>query len=140
MCKHTSSSIVPIRQVEPVPCNLYVTQYVLYQSRLFEIAVRHLDLDSLLEFFEQIRLLTESPLTKRSSELSPLSHHSLFPMPIVIERIGDMTLGNEIMFQHSQHIDFIVISSGIIASLRPRYHVCRVWSCVSQMFIQVHHR
>ncbi|CAF1555204.1 unnamed protein product, partial [Rotaria sordida] len=26
---------------------------------------------------------------------------------------------------------------GIIASLRPRYHVCKVWSCVSQLFIQV---
>jgi hypothetical protein len=39
-------------------------------------------------------------------------------MHIVIERIGDMTLG-------------------IIASLRPRYHVCKVWSCISQLFIQV---
>ncbi len=39
-------------------------------------------------------------------------------MHIVIERIGDMSLG-------------------IIASLRPRYHVCKVWSSVSQLFIQV---
>ncbi len=86
--------------------------------RLFELVVRHLDLDSLLEFFEQIRILTEIPVHKRTSDISPSLPQNLFPMHVVIERIGDMTLG-------------------IIASLRPRYHVCKVWSCVSQLFIQV---
>jgi hypothetical protein len=88
--------------------------------RLFELVIRHLDLESLLEFFEQIRLLTETPLPKRTSDISPSLPQNLFPMHIVIERIGDMTLG-------------------IIASLRPRYHVCKIWSCVSQLFIQVNH-
>lgn len=87
-------------------------------SRLFELVVRHLDLDSLLEFFEQIRLLTETPLPKRISDISLTPPQNLFPMHVVIERIGDMTLG-------------------IIASLRPRYHVCKIWSSVSQLFIQV---
>lgn len=86
--------------------------------RLFELVVRHLDLECLLEFFEQIRLLTETPLSKRASDISPTLSQNLFPMHVVIERIGDMTLG-------------------IIASLRPRYHVCKVWSSVSQLFIQV---
>lgn len=86
--------------------------------RLFELVARHLDLEYLLEFFEQIRLLTETPLPKRISDISPTLPQNLFPMHIVIEKIGDMTLG-------------------IIASLRPRYHVCKVWSCVSQLFIQV---
>jgi hypothetical protein len=62
---------------------------------LFEIVVRHLDLDSLLEFFEQIRVLTESPMSKRTSDISTASHQNLFPMHVVIEKIGDMTLGNE---------------------------------------------
>lgn len=61
--------------------------------RLFELVVRQLDLESLLEFFEQIRLLTETPVTKRVSDLSPMSHQNLFPLHVVIERIGDMTLG-----------------------------------------------
>ncbi|CAF1082392.1 unnamed protein product [Rotaria sp. Silwood1] len=86
-------------------------------DKFFELVVRHLDLDSLLEFFEQIRLLTETPLPKRTADISPAPPQNLFPMHVVIERIGDMTLG-------------------IIASLRPRYHVCKVWSCVSQLFIQ----
>ncbi|UJR38003.1 hypothetical protein I4U23_030685 [Adineta vaga] len=86
-------------------------------DKLYELAVRHLDLESLLEFFEQIRLLTETPVSKRTSDISPLLPQNLFPMHVVIERIGDMTLGT-------------------IASLRPRYHVCKVWSCVSQLFIQ----
>ncbi|CAF0721679.1 unnamed protein product [Adineta steineri] len=91
-------------------------------DKLYELVVRQLDLDSLLEFFEQIRLLTETPLQKRTSDISPSLLQNLFPMHVVIERIGDMTLG-------------------IIASLRPRYHVCKVWSCVSQLFIQgaTHH-
>lgn len=86
--------------------------------RLFELVVRHLDLECLLEFFEQIRLLTETPLPKRTSDISPTAPQNLFPMHVAIERMGDMTLG-------------------IIASLRPRYHVCKVWSSVSQLFIQV---
>ncbi|CAF3346265.1 unnamed protein product [Rotaria socialis] len=86
-------------------------------DKLFELVARNLDLDSLLEFFEQIRLLTETPMSKRTSDISPLPPQNLFPMHVVIERVGDMTLG-------------------IIASLRPRYHVCKVWSCVSQLFIQ----
>ncbi len=74
--------------------------FVLFNSliklmfRLFELVIRHLDLDSLLEFFEQIRLLTETPLSKRTSDLSPSPPQNLFPMHVVIERIGDMTLGN----------------------------------------------
>lgn len=63
--------------------------------RLYELAVRHLDLDSLLEFFEQIRLLTETPVSKRTSDISPSLPQNLFPMHVVIERIGDMTLGNK---------------------------------------------
>ncbi|CAF0890511.1 unnamed protein product [Adineta ricciae] len=86
-------------------------------DKLFELVARHLDLDSLLEFFEQMRLLTETPVPKRTAEISPSLPQNLFPMHAVIERVGDMTLG-------------------IIASLRPRYHVCKVWSCVSQLFIQ----
>ena len=62
--------------------------------RLFEIVVRHLDLDSLLEFLEQLRLLTETSTTKRISDISAVPHQNLFPMHVVIERIGDMTLGN----------------------------------------------
>ena len=62
--------------------------------RLFEIVVRHLDLDSLLEFLEQLRLLTETSATKRISDMSTVPHQNLFPMHVVIERIGDMTLGN----------------------------------------------
>ena len=61
--------------------------------RLFELVVRHLDLDSLLEFFEQIRLLTETPLSKRTFDMSSSSLQNFFPMHMVIERIGDMTLG-----------------------------------------------
>lgn len=87
-------------------------------DKLFELVVRHLDLESLLEFFEQIRLITETPVPKRTSDISPTPPQNLFPMHVVIERIGDMTLG-------------------IIASLRPRYHVCKIWSCISQLFIQV---
>jgi hypothetical protein len=117
MCKYSSSIILSCRQVI-VYLFLIFFRFQKFVSRLFELVVRHLDLDSLLEFFEQIRLLTETPLSKRTSDISPSLPQNLFPMHIVIERIGDMTLG-------------------IIASLRPRYHVCKVWSCVSQLFIQV---
>jgi hypothetical protein len=81
----TSNSIVFV--------NSFAKEFV---CRLFEIAVRHLDLDSLLEFFEQLRLLTETPVPKRSSDISPSPPQNLFPMHVVIERTGDMTLGKTI--------------------------------------------
>ena len=115
MSEYSSSIILPFRQVNN---HWIVNEMIRLIFRLFELVVRHLDLENLLEFFEQIRLITETPVPKRISDIYPTPPQNLFPMHVVIERIGDMTLG-------------------IIASLRPRYHVCKVWSCVSQLFIQV---
>lgn len=93
MCKYFAGIVMSIRQVKCLEVCFGV--YKEFSVRLFELVARHLDLDSLLEFFEQMRLLTETPVPKRTTEISPSLPQNLFPMHAVIERVGDMTLGKE---------------------------------------------
>ncbi|CAF1130018.1 unnamed protein product, partial [Didymodactylos carnosus] len=86
-------------------------------DKLYNVATRLLDLDSLLEFLEQLRVLGVTQLTKEDNSF----HHSstdFFPINVIIDKLGEMSLD-------------------IITSLRPRYHVCKVWSFISQLFIQI---
>jgi hypothetical protein len=84
----------PVARTSKITSHLFLFKHRRVRFRLFEIVVRHLDLDSLLEFLEQLRSLTETSATKRISDISAVPHQNLFPMHVVIERIGDMTLGS----------------------------------------------
>ncbi|CAF0791518.1 unnamed protein product, partial [Didymodactylos carnosus] len=58
-------------------------------EKLYEMAVQSLDLDSLLEFLEQLRVLSITQLPKEDG----CSPSDLFPTNIIIDKLGEMTIG-----------------------------------------------